>query len=82
MGEERLDYGDDVLLDGALDVLGGVLRRGGGLQRRRCLLVTWRFGAGSVIAVLSGDRRRLTVDSVRRRCGGSIACTVWGAKST
>ena len=82
MGEERLDYGDDVLLDGALDVLGGVLRRGGGLQRRRCLLVTWQFGAGSVIAVLSGNGRRLTVDSVRRRRGGSIACTVWGAKST
>ena len=82
MGEERVDYGDDVLLDGALDVLGGVLRRGGGLQRRRCLLVTWQFGARSVIAVLSGDGRRLTVDSVWRRCRGSIACTVRGAKST
>ena len=82
MGKERLDYGDDVLLDGALDVLGGVLLHGGGLQRRRCLLVTWQFGAGSVIAVLSGNGRRLTVDSVRRRRGGSIACTVRGAKST
>ena len=72
-GKERLDIGYNICLNGALEVLGGVLRRGGGLQRRHCLLVTCWIGAGDVTAYLVGNRGRLTEDSGRRCRGGSIA---------
>ena len=72
--EERLDIGDSGRVDGALEVLSGVLRHGGGLQRRQCLLVASWGGAGDVAADLVGNRERLTESLGRRRRVRSISC--------
>ena len=60
-------------LDEALETVGGVLRRGGGLHRRRLLLVTIWGGAGEFFLGPVGFTERLTEDAERRRRGEYIA---------
>ena len=57
----------------ALETVGSVLRRSGGLQRRRLLLGAILGGVEELLSNSVGVWERLTRDSERRRPGESIS---------
>ena len=59
-GDKRFDIGDGGRVDGALEMLGGVLRREGGLHRQRRCLGASLGCAWDTAADLVGDGERLT----------------------
>ena len=71
--DERLDVVEDRRVDGALDTVSGVLLRGRGLQRRRCLLGASLGCAGDPLLHLVSVWERLTEGSGRRQRKGSIS---------
>ena len=56
----------------ALEMVGGVFWRGGGLHRRCLLVIAILGGAGDVLR-LAGVLRRVTGDDEQRRTGDDIA---------
>ena len=70
---ERVDVGDDWCIDKALETVGGGLRRGGGLQRRRRLLGASLGGAGDPLSHPVGIWEHVTEGSGRRQCAGSMS---------
>ena len=71
--EGRLVIGDDWRVDGAVEALCGVLRRGGGFQRWRLLLVAQFVSARGSTLNLVGDVGRLIEGFGRWRRKGSIS---------
>ena len=71
--DKRLDIGDNWRIAEALETVGGILWRGGGLQRRSCLLGVSLGGPGESLLYVVGVWERLTEGSGRRRHEGSIS---------
>ena len=70
--DQRLDVGGDGRLKELTETVGGILRRGGGLERQRLLLGVSLGGAGGMLSLTVSILGRLTGDSERRRNGEFI----------
>ena len=73
VADRRLDVRGNWRFKEMLETVGGILRRSGGLQRRRHLLGASLGGAGESLLTVVGVWERLTEGSGRRRQEGSIA---------